>query len=184
MESREYGIDFLRFVATLGVIILHVFGINNTIHTNGGYSLVNLYFSNFLCIIFMCSVNVFGLLTGYLYSERNTYKYISIIRLIFEVIFYSALITILVLFIRPEWITGKKELLESLFPFGTRLWYITAYIFVFCMIPYLNVFIQNCSKTAFRNLLFVLFLLFSLCTTFGLKDFFGIAMGGSCGVIQ
>ena len=36
MESREYGIDFLRFVATLGVIILHVFGINNTIHTNGG----------------------------------------------------------------------------------------------------------------------------------------------------
>ena len=128
----------------------------------------------------MCSVNLFGLITGYLYSQRNKHKYISIISLIIEVLFYSILITILVHFFRPEWIHGKVNFIESVFPFGTRLWYATAYIFVFCVIPYLNIFVRNCERKDFSNLLKILFVLLSICTTFGLKDYFSINMGYSC----
>lgn len=180
MNNREYGIDLLRLFATLGVITLHIFGIESQYNSLARGGVINYNIANFLRIICMSSVNVFGLITGYLYSQRNTHKYISIIRLIIEVLFYSILITVLVYFLKPDWIRGKMNFVESIFPFGTRLWYTTAYIFVFCVIPYLNIFVRNCERKDFSNLLKILFVLLSICTTFGLKDYFSINMGYSC----
>lgn len=131
-------------------------------------------------VFFRSSVNVFGLITGYLYVRRHNYSYLAIVRIIFEVLFYSILITLFVKILQPDWIKGKKSFIEALFPFGTRLWYATAYIFVFCMIPYLNCFIENCDKKTYSSLLIVLFVLLSFFTTFGIKDYFYINNGYSC----
>ena len=153
MENREYGIDLLRFFATIGVLVLHIFGVYYSNEINGLNSIINYNCASLLEIIFMCSVNIFGMITGYLYAERKNYKTISIIKLILTYLLYSFIITAVFFLIFPESIASTKDLLQSLFPFlGSRLWYIKAYIFVFFMIPYLNLFISACDKKNFQTL--------------------------------
>lgn len=176
MKSRNYGIDVLRLCSTLGVVVLHVFG-STANEIDGG---INGCISSFFQVLCMCSVNLFGLITGYLCVEKNQHRYFPLLRIIFQVLFYSIIISILVKIIRPEWIVGTRSFMESLFPFGSRLWYITAYIFVYCMIPYINIFIASCDKITLKKFLMITFFLLSCVTTFGLKDYFVINMGYSC----
>lgn len=176
MESRNYGIDVLRLCSTLGVVVLHVFGATANEFDSG----INGCISSFFQILCMCSVNLFGLITGYLCVEKKQHRHLPLLRILFQVLFYSFIITILVKNLRPEWILGTRNFIESLFPFGSRLWYVTAYIFVYCMIPYINNFIASCDKNMLKRFLMITFFLLSCVTTFGLKDYFLINMGYSC----
>lgn len=183
MERRKYGIDVLRFLATVGVIILHLLGtglFKKQLAGGGGYILYNYNFCAFIEILCFCSVNLFGIITGYLYSQRKKYHSITIIRLIITLLFYSFLITFIVKSIEPQWIHSEKHFIDSLFPLGTRLWYITAYIFIFFMIPYLNIFLQNLDKNTNIRLIFLLLFFLSICPIIGCKDYFKIHNGYSC----
>ena len=84
MKSRNYGIDVLRLCSTLGVIVLHVFG-STANEIDGG---INSCISSFFQILCMCSVNLFGLITGYLCVEKNQHSYFPLLRIIFQVLFY------------------------------------------------------------------------------------------------
>ncbi len=180
--NREYGIDILRLLSVLGVIVLHVFGTSSLAKN---FSVSNPYCINycgslFLEILCMCSVNVFGIITGYLYVDKESYHSLSIIKILYSVLFYSFIITLFIKVIHPEFINGKQKFLEALFPFGIRLWYITAYIFVFFMIPFLNILIKNCSKQTFFVFICLLTILLSGFTTIGMKDYWGLLRGYSC----
>ena len=126
----------------------------------------------------MCSVNVFGIITGYLYAGREKHSSYSIIKLLVAFVLYSALVTIGIKKIYPEAINGKVELIKNLFPFGVRLWYITAYFFVFFMIPYMNQFIRAIDKKTYLRFMCILAIMF--CVLSEIRDFFGISTGYSC----
>ncbi len=180
--NRENGIDILRLLSTAGVIVLHVFGTNFMAKnfSNTSPFIINYCSSLFLEILCMCSVNIFGIITGYLYIDRESYHSLSVIKLIYSVLLYSAIITLFIKYFHPEFIKNKQKFLEAIFPFGIRLWYITAYIFVFFMIPFLNIFVKNCPKQVFKVFICILTFFLSVLTTIGMKDYWGLLRGYSC----
>lgn len=77
-------------------------------------------------------------------------------------------------------LAGWKDYAVSLLPaFKGRYWYITSYVFIYFMIPYLNHFIESMDKQLFEKFLLVCFVLLSLVQTFGRTDFFRANTGSS-----
>lgn len=181
VKKRKYSIDLLRVISMIGIIMIHVINqggvLKNIDILSANYVIINI-----LNTLVMCSVNLFAMISGYLYIKKNKFNYKSIVNLILTVFFYSVIITIIFygfnLFnVRQE---GIKRLVYSLFPaIAGRYWYITCYVFLFFMIPYMNKFILNFEKDEFRNFIFVTFILFSALSMFGVFDFFRINSGYS-----
>ena len=70
-QNRIYGIDLLRIMSMMMVLILHVF-------SNGGvlFQLIpntkNYYVGWFLEAMCFCAVDIFAIMTGYLMVDRDT----------------------------------------------------------------------------------------------------------------
>lgn len=124
-----------------------------------------------------CSVNLFGLLSGYLKIDRP-HHCASIIKIIFQTAFWCFLITAVCLAIDSNRFNGS-DLVKNAFPFlSDRLWYISCYIFVFLCSPFLNILASKLTQTEYKKLLIVLTILMSVIPTFTFKDFFHIVNNG------
>lgn len=121
------------------------------------------------------------MLTGYLYAEKKKFSTNSIIKLLTIVEFYCFAITIIVFILRKDlFLADKLLIVKYIFPpIASGYWYVTSYVFLFFMIPYLNLFIKNFKKEHFKILLIILFVLLSVFSTFGLRDYFKISKGYS-----
>lgn len=127
----------------------------------------------------MSSVNLFALVSGYLYVNKKV-NYNSIVNLIITTLFYSIIITAITFFVFPEIFSNLKILVSGLFPpIINRYWYLVSYVFLFFCIPYINIFIKNINKIILEKLIFIIFILFSLISTFGYVDYFRINYGYS-----
>lgn len=175
MKERNYGLDLLRILSMCGIIGLHVI--------NAGGVLKSYDFScipvEILNILAMASVNIFAMLTGYLYINRKI-KYKSIIELIMITIFWCITISIATRFMFPQIFIGIKMYVMSLFPplFG-RYWYLTSYVFLFFCIPYINILLNTLTSKQRKKLLITLFVFLSVITTFLKTDFFKVSDGYS-----
>lgn len=182
VKKRVIGLDILRFLSMLGIIGLHVINNGGILNSLTPHS-YKYYIVLLVVIIMYASVNIFAILSGYLYIKQKNVKNKNIINLIFILLFYCFLIpTIFYSFnfynVRS---LGIVELVTNIFPFIIgRYWYIICYIFVFFMIPFINNFINNIDKEKFKKLLIILFILFTIIpNVFGFIDFFRIENGYS-----
>lgn len=92
----------------------------------------------FVYITSLVSVNVFGIITGWLNCDKKYYKRNRIIELLLTVFFWCAVITGLLFPILHNQLTLKNFII-ALFPaLNGRYWYITSYVFIFFSMPYLN----------------------------------------------
>lgn len=175
-SERNISLDALRAFAIIGVITLHLVGGVDTLElTQGNRLIVNI----FLAVTY-CSVNLFGLLSGYLKIERP-HHYDSLIRIILQTIYWCFLITIIcAVFFKQRTLW---ELIGNAFPFiNDRLWYISCYFFLFLCVPYLNLTAKRLSQKSYKLLLLSLTFLMSFIPTFCLRDFFHVVnMGYSAG---
>lgn len=170
--EHKISLDALRVVAILGVITLHVLGGVNTLQLTQGNRLV----VNILLALTYCSVNLFGLLSGYLKIERP-HHYSSIIKIILQTIFWCFLITLFCTIFFNQRTLG--ELIGNAFPFmNDRLWYITCYFFLFLCVPYLNLTVKHLTQKSYKRLLFSLAVVMSFIPTVCLKDFFHVVNSG------
>lgn len=180
-QQRNYGIDLLRIVSMLLVVILHILGkggILENLQTEGRYAV-----GWFLEIGAYCSVNCYALISGFVgFSEQpKTHKYSRYILLWMQVAFYCILITAFFLIMHVEPIS-KKIILKAFFPVTFKeYWYFSAYTGVFFLIPWLNSAIRNFTKEEAAKLACWLGVLFSLYTTFSgmIADTFNVVDGYS-----
>lgn len=158
--KRNFGIDILKSVSMLFVVLVHIFGHGGILETVPlGH--VNFYISNFVFVCIICAVNVFVICTGYLYADRK-YNLSNIVSLWFQVFFYSVLISSVLYFLGYS-VTGR-DLLESFFPvLRDRYWFFTQYFALFLFIPLLNKIALN--KILLKKVLIISFVLFSLVST-------------------
>ncbi len=179
---RNISLDLLRILAMLGIVCLHL------IENGGVLNIINMhsirsYIILFIFVICFLSVNIFAILSGYLSWNKEKVKYKRIIELIFICLFFFIVITAIFYFFNLYNIQhlGKRIIINSLFPaLIGRNWYITSYIFLFFLMPYLNFFINNISKDKFKKMLIVLFILISIIPNiFYLTDFFKVSNGYS-----
>lgn len=168
--SRIYGIDLLRLICMLMVVIIHILlhtGLlaqqtNNTL----GYNI--LYGLDILCF---CAVNCYGMITGYIYVDKQI-KFKNLIKLLLMVLFYSITITLIFKLILPHEIR-VKNIIISLFPMTFKqYWFFTAYFAMYLFLPFINIMIKNITKKQFDYLIICILIIFSLLPTLRGDDIF------------
>lgn len=160
-KTRNYGIDLLRIVSMLMIVILHVLG-------KGGVrrSCENLTVKGeaFWALEILCysAVNIYAIISGYV-GYKSSHKGRSIISLCLQVTFYSVLITagntaILIIQKKP---LNFVSIIKNLFPsaFG-GLWYFSAYFCLFFFMPILDAIVDYVSKRKLKNAALLCILVF------------------------
>lgn len=174
--QRSVSLDLLRTVSMAGVIGLHVFGSIFNANIDARLSLL----IRIAYTLLYCSVNLFALLSGYLYLDKNV-KTSSITKIWISTLFWCAVLTIISVIYIPG--IGIKQIISYLLPYSAdRLWYITCYTFCFFLIPFLNKCLSLFKKEELQRLLIILFILMSLITTFTIADRFHIVSNGYSGL--
>lgn len=173
---RNYNIDILRSIIMLFIVIWHaiIHGIiisKNVDLTNlsqieiGNYGIIQL-----LAYLTSISVNCFVLISGYFSINSKRVNYDRIIKIWLQTVFYSFIIYLLLstLGIIPLEFT---TIIKSLLPILTRqYWFITAYIPLMLMSPYISKLItENSQKDNIKVLLILS--LFTI-TFFSVKGLF------------
>lgn len=162
-ETRNYGIDLLKIIAMLFIISFHYV-------YKSGYEFTELTINSFIVKVFWLfgelGVNLFMLVTGYFMINRKI-KIKKIILLLFEVEFYYIICQIIA--IKLEIISfdfNFKDIVMLFFPvIFNRYWFITVYILIYIMSPYLNIFLKSIDKKTYIKFLITVLILWSVIPT-------------------
>lgn len=172
--ERNYGIDALRILAMLMVVVTHILGIGGVLDACEPLS-PQYGAAWFLEAACYCTVNCYALISGYA-GIGSSYKYSNILLLWLRVVFYTISITVLFGIFMPEAV-GATDYLKAFFPvMKSPYWYFTAYFGLFFFIPVLNKAINSMSRAQVRAVVAAaVFFISVLQTVFG--DVFGTAEG-------
>lgn len=173
-KNRDYGIDLLKIISMLMVVVLHINGQGGVFENiNSTFQYVCFHGLESVCII---SVNLFALITGYLYYGRD-FKIKNIFSLWTQVFFYSFGITLLFQIFNSN-VVNARTWLEACFPIlSKQYWYFSAYFLLFLLIPFLNNAFEKMSKRWSSFLIFVILLLCGLDNL--IEDAFALKTGYS-----
>lgn len=173
MENREYGLDIARIVSMFGILMLHILGRGGLLISNEPTSAKYwMYWA--IEIIAYSSVDIFAMLTGWLDTNKKSKASVfRVIELIAITVFYSIIITGVFMVFSPEKVVGLKSIIKGIFPMLVgRYWYITCYIPVAILKPYLSVALAGLSIEKHKKLCIILVGVFSIIPTFTSIDFF------------
>lgn len=159
---RNSNIELLRICAALGVIILHY----NNENMGGGFRYVdmqsiNSYLMYFFENVAICAVNVFVLISGFFMSKKREVNTSKAVELIVQVIVFNAA-TLMLRLLANGFALSWKECLVTLLPLN---YYVTLYIVVFLLSPYINSFLSGLKDSIFKKLVLILVVLFSVWPT-------------------
>lgn len=179
MKQRLYGLDILRIFSMLGIVGLHILNQGGFLAAANSHSEV--LAAHLVAALFYCSVNVFAMLSGYLYIRRDTVRSASLLKLLLTSALYCVCAVAVAMVVKPKLFAYFPDLYkQALFPpLAGRYWYLTCYVLLFVMIPYLNAMVRSLSQRQMGSMLFLLLVLLSCMTTFGQADYFRINKGYS-----
>lgn len=155
---RQSNFELLRIICMLLIVGHHI-------AMHGNYPAeqtiaANVYVVRFFAIGGKLGVNLFVLISGY-FMVNSKFRINKLLRLFAQIWFYSILIFALLL------ILGKVEyshglLLNAIFPVSTNAWwFITTYVILYCLSPFLNILIKHCPQK--WHLFLIIFLVVLQC---------------------
>lgn len=173
--KRNSNFEILRIISIIMVIVSH--------YCAHGFESVNLSQSYTMKALFVRSLRIgeigvgcFVLISGYYMLESN-FKISKVIKLEAEVIFYGLLDT-LINIIYSGTSVDIKQLVKVLFPnLFNQYWFVSAYLIIYILSPFLNILIKHVSKEAFRILLIIILTIWVIIPTF-----LGKVIGGGTNV--
>ena len=143
MQKRNIGIDLLRIVSMVMVVVLHVLGRGGILYSTAFLS-TNYNIAWFLEIAAFCAVNCYALISGFVGIHSN-HKASGLMTLWLQVAFYSVLISIVMYF--THGVIEISDILKAFFPVSlTKYWYFTAYFAMWFFVPLMNTAINHMSK--------------------------------------
>lgn len=141
--KRNYGIDLLRMVAMVFVILLHLTGVGGICANTRLFS-SQFFLSQFIRIATFCAVNCYALISGFVGWSR-TPKLSNLLRLWAKVIAFCVSVTVMMELLTPDAV-GLKDLWKAFTPVKeAKYWYFNAYVGMFFFVPLLNHAIRNIS---------------------------------------
>ena len=146
-NQRNYGIDLLRMLSMLNIIILHINLYSNQLNLRVN----NKKFKSIWRLEAMSyfAVDCFGLISGIVGYKK--YKFANLIYIWINASFYSSIFSLYLYFINR---TNFKYMILSFFPILIcRYWYINAYFKLYLFIPFLNFGMNNLNKRTYKNLI-------------------------------
>jgi len=180
MKERNAGLDLCRILAMLGIVVLHIIGQGGAQRIVNGEYTVRYWLVEILYICALCSVDVFALMSGYFGISSKKATIYRALELIATVLFFSALATACFAVLEPEKILNWRALLKGIVPaMADRYWYITCYLPILFLQPYLNKMLLAISEKQHRALCMMSVGLFSVLPTLLTVDFFRFKQGYS-----
>lgn len=177
IKERNYGVDLLRIVSMLLVVLLHVMRQGGILNNVPMFSL-KYAISWLLEILAFGAVNCYALTSGFV-GINSSSKLRNLIQLWFQVFFYSFSITMIFLYLAPS-LVDITSIFQAFFPMSSGVyWYFTAYFGLFLIIPMLNFVINNMDEKRTKTMLSIGFVLFSILPTFTFIDQFQLEAGYS-----
>lgn len=156
VRQRNAGVDLLRIVAALYIIILHI-TCQGGLYSATEAGTYQHHVCGFLFIWMFSGVNIFGLISGYVgYSEEEKpIPFKSLLSLWLEVVFYDIGLTLLTLWLRPG-TAEVSDLYPLFFPIlNDSHWYFTSYAMLLLLVPMLNSGVRHCSNQTLLQFLAV-----------------------------
>ena len=155
---RQSNYELMRIVSMFFIVFWHVLLHTNAVINSTG---VLKYVSLFLWIGLSVHTNTFMLVTGYFQYDKK-FKLNKIFRVVGTTWFYNIILTCLGFFIL-HYEYSHYDLFQSMSIFNRNgYWYITGYVLLMFFSPILNKFIENASQKEHKNVLIMLFILFSI----------------------
>ena len=158
-KHRNSNFELLRILAMI-MIILHHFSIYNNIN-----NIKDLSFNSYIGIYFFAlgklGVNLFVLITGY-FLVNSKLKLKKIFKLWLQVLFYS--IGILIVLKCFKVVDIKFDQIYSYFlpVLSRKYWFISVYIFLYILSPFINKFIHCINKKEYTMLIIILTTILSI----------------------
>lgn len=163
-KERLINIEILRIIAMVFVVLLHYLGKGSTLLAWGDPAFgVNTWIAWGLEAFALVAVNVYVIISGYFLVESD-FKINRIIKLWFQIFFYSAGIWLLFLALGmvPADFSGGYWISMFLLPVTSgHYWFASTYIFVCLIAPFLSVAARKMSKRQLQTCIVVLLILFS-----------------------
>ncbi len=161
MKNRLPSLDLLKILAIFLIVVFHASykGIPTFVVDSLGW--VNQAFYYIFYHFGELGVNLFMLITGFFLVSSTSVKKNKIIKIILDVYFFAIFSVVLSL-------VFKKYVfhIQDLFPITfTYYWYVTGYLIIYILSPFINKFVRGLSQKQFQKLLFILFILFSFIPT-------------------
>lgn len=180
-KKRDRGIDALRILSMLMIIVYHILNHPNLLITRvrftPGYDVV--LFSQ-LCL--MCAVNCYVAISGYV-GIASPRRYSRIAELWLTVLCYSAGITLLYYFYRPGSVSLTMLWRSFLPALNREYWFFSSYFVLFLLMPLLNAAVNALSRRRLEIILATLFVFVgvigSIYYSFTNKDSFSVNRGFS-----
>lgn len=140
----------------LGVVIVHIdFGV---LHAPDRNQLLQMPVYSFLKILFealfVCTTNVFVLISGY-FGIR--YKHKSLISLLFQCEFFFFGIYMVMLCLGKTTL-NSENILKCLMLNADDAWFVKAYIALYIIAPVINSFTEHCSQKQLLNMLIIFYI--------------------------
>lgn len=176
-ENRNYGIDLLRIVSMIMVVILNILSHGGILGAceAGSFKYWTLWF---LEAAAYCAVNCYALISGYV-GVKAKHKYVNIMVMYLQVAFYRVISTAIFVFFVPGVATGT-DLFQAFFPFAyNSYWYFVAYFCMFFFIPFMNKLLNSLSKKEAKVLSVSLIIMFCILPYIFNKDLFKTGGGYS-----
>ncbi len=178
MKKRDSGIELLRAITMLMVILIHAFLYGNFYSESVAAGGANAEFMTIIKLSLRPAVNIFLLITGYFMvkSEFNLKKsYSRVFNTYSRVWFYSVILTVIFLILGPEYcipvmsstpMPVHKIILRGIFPVTSQMWYYLGNYIILCLLaPFINISLKAITKKQFQTLLIVLSLFMSVWMT-------------------
>ena len=160
-QKYNPNISILRIIAAIMVVSLHVLGHGGALEADRNS------LAWFLEMLSLPAVNIFALITGYVYCEAQ-WKWKKIIPLWTEAVFYSVGLTLLLGVLGYVDISFGVIWRACLPILKNRWWYFTSYVGLFFFIPYLNKLIEAIADTTlFKNLIISIVVFLSIIPIIG-----------------
>lgn len=172
MKTRNYGIDFLRMISMIMIVMLHTLGHGGILRSVSFLS-VHYQIAWLLEVIAFGAVNTYAMISGFV-SVDSHFKISNILILWLQVLFYGILINTVFFFLLPE-SRNTSGWIQALFPVTRKeYWYFTAYAGVFFLSPFINSDVSESLRKADKN--FILFYSYRIfCGSDHFTDFYTAA---------
>lgn len=161
-KERLSNFELLRIISMLMIIIWHIFIYGVDMNVASPY--YKFYFDIFRSIM-VVHVNSYVLLTGY-FQVTQKFKLSKVIQINNATLFYKIIFFIIFGIIGIAEV-NSISILRNFFPLDLEnYWFIRIYILLYLLSPFYNEYINSIDKTKHKKLLILLFILFSIISTF------------------
>lgn len=170
-KTRNSNIEIVRIISMIFIVLSH-YTVHNGIENASLPLGLNRYILE-ISTLGNIGVILFVLISGYFSIEQKEFKFKKIISLYLQVMFYSTSIYLLfVIFGNLDF--SIKTLIKMFLPITFKeYWFVTAYISLTFLSPFLNKLLKKLKRQEHLNFIFIQMILFAVVPTITLRDFYG-----------